>query len=245
MVLVVGEGLIDLRSGKPRKRRNHRIHGTTSSDHCDDVMHSDSGAFDDGMAGTHARTADNVAVAGRNHTRTLGSTFKACNGLELLLGKFTLGRLRGHPIPAGVGACFLETTIGSWSTASWPCVPHLKIELPPPLPFSTPAACQRNFPPCVKHLFPRSVEKLNSYQFRIPRRFATNEVAARSARFWSAPVLCRFGERRGLGSWLLALRLLLCLDRVDLLPGRRPPGLPRPAGEDHVPIGAPSGRVQK
>ena len=45
-------------------------------------MHADSGAFDDGMARTHARTADNLAVAGRNHTRTLGSAFKACNGFE-------------------------------------------------------------------------------------------------------------------------------------------------------------------
>ena len=44
-------------------------------------------------------------------------------------------------------------------------------------------------------------------------------------------------------SRLLALRFLLRLRRGDFLPGRRAPGLPRRAGEDHVPIGTPSGRV--
>ena len=46
---------------------------------------------------------------------------------------------------------------------------------------------------------------------------------------------------RGLGSWLLGLRFFLRLRRRDFLPGRRAPGLPRRADEDHVPISTPSG----
>src|SRR5262245_2187063 len=43
------------------------------------------------------------------------------------------------------------------------------------------------------------------------------------------------------GLLLLDRRFLLRLRRLDFLPGRRAPGLPRRAGKDHVAIGTPSG----
>src|ERR1043166_9594425 len=42
-------------------------------------------------------------------------------------------------------------------------------------------------------------------------------------------------------SRFLTFRFLLRLRRGDFLPGGRAPGLPRRAGEDHVPIGTPAG----
>jgi len=45
--------------------------------------------------------------------------------------------------------------------------------------------------------------------YRSPRRFATTEAAGESARFWTAPVLWRFGNRRGMdGSGSLVLSLI-------------------------------------
>jgi putative PIN family toxin of toxin-antitoxin system len=49
--------------------------------------------------------------------------------------------------------------------------------------------------------------------YRSPGRCARHGAVEESARFWSAPVLWRFGWRRGSGSWLLGLRLLLRLRR--------------------------------
>ena len=67
MVLVVSEGIVDLSTGELGKRRNYRIHRAARPDHRDDVMHPNPSAFDGGMTGTHAGTADDVAVARRDH----------------------------------------------------------------------------------------------------------------------------------------------------------------------------------
>jgi len=44
-----------------------------------------------------------------------------------------------------------------------------------------------------------------------------------------------------MGLRLLDLRLILCLGHGDFVPRRRAPDLPRRSGNDHVPIGTPSG----
>ena len=47
-----------------------------------------------------------------------------------------------------------------------------------------------------------------------------------------------------MSSWLLTFDLVLRLRSVDLRPRRRAPGLPWRAGEDHVAVGTPNGRLQ-
>src|SRR6185436_12343090 len=62
-------------------------------------------------------------------------------------------------------------------------------------------------------------------------------------------IVLRFGYRNRVNrppirrSWIYGVSWFR-LGRRDFLPGRRAPNLPRGAGEDHVPIGTPSGLAQ-
>jgi len=65
---------------------------------------------------------------------------------------------------------------------------------------------------------------------------------------WNTRGICLHSQRISKmlrDSGVFGYCFLLRLGGGDFLPGRRTPGLPRPAGEDHIPIGAPSSRLQK
>src|SRR5207249_5979370 len=71
--------------------------------------------------------------------------------------------------------------------------------------------------------------------------FMEDRTARLSAGF---PTTTQTGPFRGTSSWLLRFLPQPGFRRRDLLPGRGAPSLPWWAGEDHVPIGTPSGCVQ-
>jgi hypothetical protein len=71
VIFVVSQALIDLRPSYAGKARNYIRHSRAGLDHCHDVMHTDSCAFDNRISRSYTRRFDNVSIARGDHGRIL------------------------------------------------------------------------------------------------------------------------------------------------------------------------------